>query len=82
MNRKTTKIIAAVIVVAFAIGLIFIINSNLKDKYAEHSLSEEMFAIMFLSLDLPMTPGNEQEHYDALMKRLETMHEFDGKRFR
>ena len=45
-------------------------------------ISEEMFAIMFLSLDLPMTPGNEQEHYDALMKRLETMHEFDGKRFR
>ncbi|MBQ7200513.1 MAG: FAD:protein FMN transferase [Eubacterium sp.] len=45
MNRKTTKIIAAVIVVAFAIGLIFIINSNLKDKNAEHSLSEEMFAM-------------------------------------
>ena len=45
MNRKTTRIIAVVIVVAFAIGLIFIINSNLKDKNAEHSLSEEMFAM-------------------------------------
>ena len=45
MNRKMTRVIAVVIVVAFAIGLIFIINSNLKDKNAEHSLSEEMFAM-------------------------------------
>lgn len=45
-------------------------------------ISEEMFAVMFASLDFPMPNGDEDSRYNALMKRLETMHEFDGKRFR
>ena len=51
-------------------------------KELEGHISEETFGIMFLSLDLPMQPGDADAHYKALMKRLETMNEFDGKRFR
>jgi hypothetical protein len=45
-------------------------------------ITEEMFRVMFVSLDFPMPEGTPEEHYNTLMKRLETMSEFDGKRFR
>lgn len=51
-------------------------------KEMRGKISEEMFAVMFASLDFPMPNGDEDSRYNALMKRLETMHEFDGKRFR
>ena len=51
-------------------------------KELEGHISEETFAIMFLSLDFPMQPGSAADHFKALVKRLETMSEFDGKDFR
>ncbi len=51
-------------------------------KEMKGRITGEMFAVMFASLDFPMPKGNEEDCYNALMKRLETMHEFDGKRFR
>ncbi|MBR3040006.1 MAG: DUF1653 domain-containing protein [Lachnospiraceae bacterium] len=45
-------------------------------------ITDEMFSVMFVSLDFPMVQGSKDERYNALMKRLETMSEFDGKRFR
>ena len=46
------------------------------------NITDEMFSVMFVSLDFPMVQGSKEERYNALMKRLETMSEFDGKRFR
>ena len=51
-------------------------------KEMRGKITDEMFAVMFASLDFPMPNGDEETRYSALMKRLETMHEFDGKRFR
>ena len=51
-------------------------------KEMKGKITDEMFAVMFASLDFPMPNGDEDTRYSALMKRLETMHEFDGKRFR
>ena len=51
-------------------------------KEMRGKITDEMFAVMFASLDFPMPNGDEEARYSALMKRLETMHEFDGKRFR
>ena len=51
-------------------------------KEMHGKITDEMFAVMFASLDFPMPNGDEETRYSALMKRLETMHEFDGKRFR
>ncbi len=51
-------------------------------KEMKGHITEEMFRVMFVSLDFPMPEGTPDEHYNTLMKRLETMHEFDGKRFR
>lgn len=51
-------------------------------KEMKGHITEEMFRVMFVSLDFPMPEGSADEHYNTLMKRLETMHEFDGKRFR
>ena len=51
-------------------------------KEMKGKITDEMFAVMFASLDFPMPKGSEDDRYNALMKRLETMHEFDGKRFR
>ena len=51
-------------------------------KEMHGKITDEMFAVMFASLDFPMPNGDEEARYSALMKRLETMHEFDGKRFR
>ena len=48
----------------------------------EGKITDEMFTVMYVSLDFPMIKGSKEDRYNALMKRLETMSEFDGKRFR
>jgi hypothetical protein len=35
-----------------------------------------------MSMDVPMPEGSKDERYEILLKRLETLNEFDGKRFR
>ena len=51
-------------------------------KEMKGKITDEMYAIMFGSLDFPMPKGSSEELYGILLKRLETMSEFDGKRFR
>ena len=51
-------------------------------KEMRGKITEEMFAVMFMSMDVPMPEGSKDERYEILLKRLETLNEFDGKRFR
>ena len=51
-------------------------------KEIKGHITDEMFAVMFVSLDFPEPNGSAEEKYQVLLKRLETMNEFDGKRFR
>lgn len=51
-------------------------------KELEGKITDRMFALMFASLDFPMPAGNAEEKYKTLLKRLQIMDEFDGKRAR
>ena len=51
-------------------------------KEMRGKITEEMFAVMFMSMDVPMPDVSKDERYEILLKRLETLNEFDGKRFR
>ena len=51
-------------------------------KEMRGKMTEEMFAVMFMSMDVPMPDVSKDERYEILLKRLETLNEFDGKRFR
>ena len=51
-------------------------------KEMRGKITEEMFAVMYMSMDVPMPDKSKDERYEILLKRLETLNEFDGKRFR
>ena len=51
-------------------------------KDLEGRISDQMFTVMFTSLDFPVPAGDAEEKYKTLMKRLQIMSEFDGKRVR
>ena len=51
-------------------------------KDLEGRISDQMFTVMFTSLDFPVPSGDAEEKYKTLMKRLQIMSEFDGKRVR